>query len=190
MFTKLKRALARFQRDQRGSITIESVIGLPVIMLGVVGGYGVFDMHRAATLNVKATEIVGDILSRETGVITPAYLAAMHSTFNLLAKAEPGSALRVSVLRWDAPTSTFVAEWSRSTSEDTGAISAAHLATLATELPAQPNYGRIIYVETWSPFTPAIRVLAQGVAGVNNGTIHNATFFTPRFTPQLQWSGG
>lgn len=98
--------------------------------------------------------------------------------------------MRVSVLRWDAPTATFVAEWSRSTSEDTGAISAAHLATLATELPAQPNYGRIIYVETWSPFTPAIRVLAQGVAGVNNGTIHNATFFTPRFTPQLQWSGG
>jgi len=52
-------------------------------MLGVVGGYGVFDMHRAATLNVKATEIVGDILSRESGVITPAYLAAMHSTFKL-----------------------------------------------------------------------------------------------------------
>ena len=42
MFTKLKRALARFQKDQRGSITIESVIGLPVIMLGVVGDYGVF----------------------------------------------------------------------------------------------------------------------------------------------------
>ena len=190
MFKKLKRALSRFQRDERGSITIESVIGLPVIMLGVVGGYGVFDMHREASLNLKATEIVGDILSRETGEITPAYLAAMHSTFNLLARAEPGSALRVSVLRWDAQASQFVAEWSRSTSAETGAISAEHLATLATSLPAQPNYGRIIYVETWAPFTPSIRVMAQGVAGVNGGTIHNATFFTPRFTPQMQWAGG
>jgi len=78
MFNKLTRKLRGFRSDERGYVTVEAMILLPVILWIFAACWVYFDAFRQQSVNQKASYTIGDMLSRETNYITPAYIDGTH----------------------------------------------------------------------------------------------------------------
>lgn len=108
-FTKTR--LKRFAQNLSGSVSVEAIIMLP-ILLWLVAAMAVFvDVFRTKSAMDKAAFTISDVLSRETNAITPEYLTNVRSLFEELAGVEDNSAsVRVSLVEWGVADVTAGAE--------------------------------------------------------------------------------
>lgn len=61
----------RFCREERGSVTVEAVITLPLLIWAIGATYEFFEVHRYQSARDKASYTIADMLSREMMPITP-----------------------------------------------------------------------------------------------------------------------
>jgi Flp pilus assembly protein TadG len=171
----------RFARDSRGAVAIEFVLVMPFLFWAFMAVYVYFDGYRQSTVNLKAAYTIGDLVSRETEAINPAYIDSMYDLHKLLTRASSATTLRISIVRWSQPDARYYLDWTQSrggvadmTNED--------LVALASRLPTMPNNERVIVVETTNRFVP----LFAGV-GMEPISLDNFVFTRPRFAPQIKW---
>ncbi|MFY0597487.1 MAG: hypothetical protein JXQ85_13730 [Cognatishimia sp.] len=96
-----KKRLKHFAQNLSGTVSVEAIIMLP-ILLWLVAAMAVFvDVFRTKSAMDKAAFTISDVLSRETNAITPEYLTNVRTLFEELAGLEDDSAsVRVSLLEW------------------------------------------------------------------------------------------
>lgn len=172
--------LRRFLDDTKGSVAVESIIMLPVLFWALLATYAFTDAFRQASLNVKASYTVGDLLSRETNYITSDYLSTTHDLFDLMTNSRTQSKLRVTVVRWNADKNIYQRDWSK-TKGGVAALTNTDVKNLAAKLPDMPHNERVIVVETWGRYRPPFKV------GLEEQDLYNFAFTRPRFAPQLLW---
>lgn len=181
--TSPARLLRRFRRETKGSVSVEFVIYLP-LMLGMFAAiYTFFDAFRRDSVNLKAAYTISDLISRETAAINDDYLDSMYEMTKLLIRQDSQLGLRVSVIRWDEDDNAYYVDWSevRGTSDITwtdGTIN-----TVATKLPTMPDQERVILVETFNEMEPAFEV------GLPTLELDNFVFTRPRFAPLVAFEG-
>lgn len=92
--------LRTFAADQRGSLTIEFVIWVPVLAFWMVFSIVMFDAYTNQNRATKAAYTISDILSRETEALDSARLEQLYALQDrLLPRAGPYRALRITNIR-------------------------------------------------------------------------------------------
>ncbi|WP_245626908.1 TadE/TadG family type IV pilus assembly protein [Aestuariivita boseongensis] len=183
ILTSLKNALKRFRRDTSGSATIEFAIIMPMLFWTYASTYVFFDGFRQNTINLRAAYTIGDMISRETQALTPAYIDSMYNMTQLLTRTDSPMSLRITVIRWDAEDNQFYLDWSQARGTVT-ALTQGDMANIATRLPVMPDEERVILVETWNTWEPVLQV------GLGERSMDNFIFTRPRFAPQVVFDGG
>lgn len=183
MFTRLKAHFARFSDDTSGTVAVEVAVVLPLLLWAYIAMFVFFDAFQTRSATEKAAFTVSDMLSRETNAINDDYMSGAYSLFNLLAKSDATSGLRVSMISWNLTDSKYVLNWSK-TKGNIAAYVASDIDTIKADLPTMIDGETLILVETRTTFNPSLQV------GIGNTTLETFIFTRPRFAPQLVWSNG
>ena len=182
---RLSRALRRFRRVQDGSVSVETIVMIPVLIAVLLSMAAFWDGMRARNAALKAATTVSDAISRETAPIDADYIDRMGELFAFLADARGDTSLRVTVvanaltddggeqleLRWSA-----VSEAGKSPITDVADV-APHIPTIAVG-------DQVIVVESRVDWTPPLRTPLVGQ------TFEEVTVARARFVPQVLWSDG
>lgn len=182
MFRSVLRAFSRFASDTRASLTVEAVIILPMLFWAFGASLVFFDAFRANTVNEKAAYTIGDMLSRETGFITPSYIDNTMTLLSALTGRPAGDlGVRVSVVRWDEEDAGYDLRWSQARGS-AAALDAQIVADWGEILPVMVDQEQIILVETFLQYDQPLNV------GIGDRTLSTFVYTRPRFAPQLVWN--
>lgn len=174
----------RFRDSTTGSVTLEAVITLPLLVTILVGTYVFHDMFAFKNVREKATFTIADMISRETQPITPAYLDSAKILFDTMTEDNGTNALRVSLATYDGDTDSFAIEWSQV--RGAGGLSALTTADVQSahgELPVLMDGERIIVIDSKATYASDFDV------GQGQPTVSSRVFLSPRFAPQVVYEG-
>lgn len=177
----LSRFLARFRRDESGSITVEALLMVPMLAWFYLGTLVFFDVFHTQSINIKASYTIGDMLSRETDYVTPRYITGLWGLQQTLLDTTEPRALRITVFRYDETNDRYVVRWSR-TAGGIAQLTTADLANMRDILPVMPDGEIAILTHSRVDYVPAFDV------GLTPFTFDEYTVTRPRFAPQLCWN--
>jgi len=178
MMIRLRSCLARFRDDTRGSVAIDSMLLLPILLWAYLAMFSFFDMMRQQSLNQKASFTLADMFSRETDAINDVYITNAFELFKSMVRADTAISMRVSVLQWDEGADKFTVDWSKARGSK-AALTDGAVASWKSKLPLMLSSERIITVETWNPYEIPFEI------GMDDFSMETFTFISPRFAPQL-----
>ncbi|MCT4557029.1 MAG: hypothetical protein N4A61_03105 [Pelagimonas sp.] len=174
-------SLRRFWQQTDGDITVESVIVLPILLWLFGAGWVYFDAFHQQGVNQKANYTIADMISRETDPLNGTYVTNTYNLLQLLGNSSGSETdLRVSVVSYDAETTTWSVVWSQARGGRSALTSAS---AISDRLPAAMNAEQLIVVETWEDHSPVLQV------GLGDFEIKTYSFTRPRYTPQILFTG-
>ena len=174
----------RFGSEERGSIAIEAVIILPMVFWTFLALFATFHSYRTYAVNQKAAYTIGDMISRETTPLDTTYMIGAQSLLNYLTNSTSAdSAVRVTVVRYDADTETYERDWSQSRGY-VPAVTEAEVQNWGNRLPIMPDAQRVVVVETFVKYDPPFDT------GLADREVKNFVFTKPRYAPQVLWNSG
>ncbi len=182
MMRVISSRLGRFSRREDGTIAVETVLWVPLLLSVLAATFSLHDAFRYKSLNVKAAYTISDALSRETDPIDYAYLDGMVEVMEFLTRSDGPYSLRVTLVRYNENRDKYVSEWSK-TRGDFDALGNRDLADLYDKLPNMLHNERVIVVETETEYNPPF-----AVPGLNETRLfYNFGFTRPRFAPKIVW---
>lgn len=156
---RIAEILRRFGAEQRGALSVEAVIILPVLIWTLMASFVFWDAFRTQNTHMKAAYAVTDMLSREMTSINTAYISGMHSVFRYMTQAEGETWMRVTSVRYRAVDDSYRVLWSRTTNAGRAPpYTDASLVPLRPRIPVMANDDTIIIVETWQDYQPLFNV--------------------------------
>lgn len=181
-----KLRLYRLWRDAHGSVTVEAVITLPLLIWAIGATYEFFEVHRYQSARDKASYTIADMLSREMMPITPTYMDNAKIVFDTIANDNTQNALRVSVIKYDTDADEYLVKWSevRGTSL-LRALSTPDVETAHAKLPKMAGGEELIVVDSLAVYPAMFNV---GLSDGMRVSTHVVT--SPRFAPQINWENG
>ena len=116
LLTLLRRPVARFAREERGTVVAEAVIVLPVLLWAYIALFAYWDSFRSINTMQKATYTISDMISREQDKkgITSGYVDGMKEVMEYLIDEDQDARLRVSSIYFSDANQRFEVHWSRS----------------------------------------------------------------------------
>lgn len=182
----MKSWLSRLRNDEGGSVMVEAVITLPLLIWGIGATYEFFEVHRYHSARDKASYTIADMISREMLPITPDYLNNAKAVFDTIANDNGENALRVSVIKYDADEDEYSVKWSQVRGTTSlNALVTADVRTAHATLPMMRDGEELIIVDSLSEYPPMFDVWFGDEMDV---ATHVVT--SPRFAPQINWDNG
>lgn len=180
-----KSATRNFLRREDGSLSVEAVFAIPMLVWVMLAMIVFFDAFRQVNAGQKATYAIADMLSRERATIDANYLNAALETFEFLTNGNGDNALRVTVLTMveDPITGDRSREcvWSTGVGGTSGYMA---LDAIEDRLPDMAPGDQMIVVEGEHNWRPGFSV------GLTSYRFGEVALSRPRFAPQLDWVGG
>ncbi len=175
--------LRKFRSDDEGSIIIEAVIMIPMLIACVIAMFVFFDAFRNQSINLKAAYTISDALSREEQTIDNNYIVNSWRLHRFLSNSQTLTRLRVTVIQYDDVNKQHLVSWSASKG-GMGEMTQGMLDKLVTndQIPVMPHLDTLIIVQTAVNYTPAFTI------GLRSFNFENMIFTRPRFAPQLCYS--
>ncbi len=156
---RMPAVLRRFAADTRGSISMETVIVMPVLIWALMASFVYWDTFRSKNAQMKATFAVADTLSREMTGINTAYITGMHAVFRYMMQTSEPTWMRVTNVQYRASDDSYRVLWSRSTNTTRAPqLTHATLAQMRARLPLMANDDTILVIETWREYEPVFNV--------------------------------
>ncbi len=147
--------VSKFLRREDGSLSIEAVFALPMLMWVGLVMIVTFDAFRQLNAGQKATYTVADMLSREQEEVDADFMTAALETFEYLTNGNGNNALRITVVSRKEDEITKVKTYECEWSQGVGGI-AGHpdLGPIEDRIPEMAVGDQMIFVEgqhEWSP---------------------------------------
>ncbi len=177
-FNGMTKHLKFFRDDQKGSVAIEAVILVPIMIWAYLAMFTIFDSYRQYTAQQKAVYTISDLISRQATPMDAAFIDGAHDLFESLSRSPQETGLRVTVAKYDLTLQEYQVIWSRTRGGMIG-LQSQDIANWTNRLPVMPQDDQIIIVETSSAFTPVFNI------GLSNQTINNFVFTRPRYAKQV-----
>jgi len=174
----IPRALRRFRNDESGSIAVETIMMVPLLVWAMLSTLAYFDAYRSESISTKASLTIADMFSRETNLITAEYVTNAQNLLKFLTLGDTDPDLRVTVVKWNDTDKKLELVWSQERGPR-DALSAAEVETMASDLPKLVHEERLIVVETWIDHDPKYSV------GLSPFMMQTFDFISPRFVPQM-----
>ncbi len=175
-------ALKRFARETSGSVVVESVLILPLLVWAYVATFVYFDAFRTQNVNLKAAYTLADMLSRRTDMVDAAYVDGLNRVYDYLSHARGTTALRVTSICHDTKKAGYVVGWSYAT-KGAAPMTDAALGGFSAQLPQMPTDESVIVVESTLDYQPLFNV------GIGRTTFSQFIATRPRFAPQVLFAG-
>lgn len=188
MLHHIKSTLTRFRQEERGAMTTEAVIILPVLIWWLLGSLVFFDAYQARSINLKASYTISDLVSRNTeGKIATTDIVGLDKLFTYLTSGHgTDGALRITMVycseNCDTEARTLRRDWSYATGGK-AELSDGDIARYKDAVPQAPQGERLIMVETYMTYEPVFNV------GLDDSGYQNTVLTRPRFTPTICLTG-
>ncbi len=173
-------SLARFLREDAGTLMAETVIILPLLIWAFLGLYVYWDAYRSVTTIQKAAYTISDMISREMEPIDTAYILGLDSVMDYLVDEDATLSTRVTSVAWSEANNRFEVHWSRSDGVTLPALTTATLQPLAGNIPDMAEGDYAIIVEVYMPYVSAFDV------GLTNDHFSDFIVTRPRFLRCIQ----
>lgn len=170
--------LREFLRRDDGSVAIETVILIPILVWCYLAMFTIFDSYRQYTTQQKAAYTISDLISRQATPLDADFIDGVYDLYEHLARTRDNAGMRVTVATYDLPNQQYEVIWSR-TRGGMISLQSEDVASWTNRLPVMANDDQIIIVETTTDFTPVFNV------GILEQTINNFVFTRPRYAKQL-----
>lgn len=102
-----------FQQDEDGSMAVELVMVVPIMVWALLSTFVYFDAYRVESNAHRAALTIADMYSRETTEVSPAYLEATHALLKSLTFEEANPDYRITSYYYDEPAGRYRVVWSR-----------------------------------------------------------------------------
>jgi len=181
MISRMIKILRKFRGAEDGSLSVEAVLMFPLLVWALAGSYVFFDGYRSKAVNLKAAYTISDILSRETGYVTPSYMTNLYTLQERLTYSRTSTSLRLTVISFDSNTEQFTVRWSEATGS-VQPLTTELLQNLTERLPLIPSGEVVVLVQNWVNYQPAFRNMFSPI------NFENFVVTRPRFAPQLCWN--
>jgi len=175
--------LSGFRHDERGSVMVEAVITLPLLIWALGATYEFFEVHRYQSARDKASYTIADMVSREMLPITPIYLDNAKTVFDTITNDDGDNALRVTIIKYDSDEDVYSVKWSEVRGApllrklETSDVKQAH-----ARLPKMRDGEELVVVDSLSTYPPMFDV------GLTDGMKVSTKVMTiPRFAPQINF---
>lgn len=139
-----------FRDDERGSMAIELLLVVPILLWVFLSTFVYFDVFRVETNSVRATITLAEMFSREDSV-NNTFINSALSVLQTLTFEENDPDFRVTVYTYNQADDEFRVVWSRRRGAGiTQNLTNADLADLRAEgrLPPMDNFDQNIFIET------------------------------------------
>jgi cytochrome c oxidase subunit IV len=148
MMTRFIHLARRFRDDEHGSMAIELLLVVPILLWVFLSTFVYFDVYRVETNSVRATITIAEMFSRE-GVVDNTFIDNAQEVLRELTFEEDDPDLRVTVYRQRGD-GAYRTVWSRNRGMDGGSISNAEIDALGDEgrLPPMDEFDHAIFIET------------------------------------------
>ncbi len=179
MFKDFITRLRIFRAEHSGSVSVEFMLVLPMLFWWYAASFSFFDAFRTHNTSVKASYMIGDILSRQIQVDND-YLDGMETMLKFMTRIETDVWIRVSSVKYTSDQGYSI-EWSYSTGT-ASSLTTAEIYTRELDenyLPLMASGETVILSETYVPYFPSYDV------GLLARTWSNVVVTRPRFTSQL-----
>lgn len=181
MFLPVLAALRRFRSEEEGSLTIETLIALPLLVWVHLMALVFFDAYHSQSVSVKAIYTLADALSREAEV-TPAYMDGLEDLHRFLVPDSGGHRLRITTFRFNDDQDAYEVVWSRSRGGPAQLTTATLLPYVqGGRLPPMTHGDVAVMTEGWVDHEPAADLL-------DPFTYDDMVVTRPRLAPQLCWN--
>ena len=177
-FSNITKRLRAFRDDQKGSVAIEAVILVPIMIWAYLAMFTIFDSYRQYTAQQKAVYTISDLISRQWEPLDADLIDGAHDLFESLTRSTQETGMRVTVAKYDLTLQEYQVIWSRTRGGMIG-LQSQDIADWTNRLPVMPQDDQIIIVETTSAFTPVFNI------GLDNQTVNNFVFTRPRYAKQV-----
>lgn len=185
MFEYLKQRAAEMRDDTRGSVSLELILVVPLLIWAYLGLFVYFDAYRQQNVNIKAAFTVADLLSREFEEIDQNYIDEMNDVLEWLTYGRQDTDLRVTVVVWDEANTELDMVWTARADSTPDLTETEMREQLGPYVPMMPDGDTAIVVETWATYRPLADVGLPADTQLNNVVV-----ISPRFVPQLKWTDG
>ncbi len=175
------RRLRRWHGREDGSITIEAMLMLPLLIWCFIGTFVFYDAYRSQFTNSKASYTIGDILSRETGFVTPEYMDSLYNLQRFLVGRSDPIRLRLTVIRYDEDNDTYNVVWSQNRGGG-GTLNSSGVNALRGFIPDMADGARAIIVQSSMSYSPIYE------AGIGEMEFDDFVVTRPRWAGQLCWN--
>jgi Flp pilus assembly protein TadG len=170
--TLLKKLLSNFKRNERGVITLEMIIMMPLMVLWIVGSNSFFDAFKTYLRASKATYTAVDLISRQS-TVGPTYVANVGTIFESIVDAAGASSEVIisSIRMWN---DALQIEWSQNANGNPGMTNANQIPL--AYIPNLQNGEAIVLIQSSVPFIPI-----HSWGNLTAKTFTNTVAVTPRF---------
>lgn len=151
--------LRQFLRDTRGSISMETVIVMPVLCWTLMASFVYWDTFRSQNAHLKASYAVADMLTREMTAINNAYITGMHNVYRYMMQTSEPTWMRVTSVQFRASDNSYRVLWSRTTNATRAPqMTNTMLSNMRARMPLMANDDTVIVVETWREYQPVFDI--------------------------------
>ena len=189
LLATLKRQIGKFRKEEGASQSVEFLLSFPLLVWALLATLQYFDAYRTQLISTKATNTIGDMISREKGTIDSVYIKGTSDLLNFLTLADDSPDLRISVVSWNASESKHKVVWSEF-SGALGRLNDANINAYFDVIPIMGDGERTIIVETVTRYTPKFGTsIGQifRVRGLEPMDMNSIQVIRPRFTTSVCW---
>ncbi|SEK54431.1 hypothetical protein SAMN05421666_1046 [Roseovarius nanhaiticus] len=176
--------LTRFRSEERGSVMVEAVITLPLLIWALGATYEFFEVHRYQSARDKASYTIADMVSREMSAVTPTYLNNAKTVFDTIANDGVPNSMRVTLVKYDSDENVYSVKWSHVRGATyLRALTDSDVKTAHDRLPQMRDGEELVVVDSLSKYEPMFDI------GLGTGmNVSTSVMAIPRFAPQINWS--
>ncbi len=187
--------LKDFQADENGNASIELLLCVPIMVWALLSTMVYFDAFHDEAISTRAGLTIADMISRETGNITPEYLTNLRSLLRSLTETDDDPSIRVTVFecfKTDPSDANEQCRYDRIWSRNRG-LSPNHndtrLRALSDRLPMMAHNDKAILVETQTQYNAEYTVSISPfiVPNLTGVTFESFTVISPRFETSVCW---
>lgn len=189
--------LRKFRSGEAGSISVETLIIMPVVLWAFMAAVGFYDAFAARTASERAAYTVSDAIGRYTDrALTPEDIEGFNRVFSYIARSQPNTRMRVTSVYWHPGNQRHEVVWSYAsnqgiplTTETLTPQMLARLPELSTEDGDQARES-IYITETRLAYVPIMERLPFVGTVIRSQVLEQFIVARPRYAPQLMFDDG
>jgi len=180
----LRPVLVRFGAGTSGSITVETLLILPVVAWGFMAALTFTDAFRHQTILQKSVYTAGDLVSRSSGTVVDAdFIAGIYTLMQRMNDTPATVAMRMSLIGWDDDVGELRVVWSNA--DHAGGLGRLDDAQLnlayAAQVPTITQGETLLLTEGWMDYAPMFQI------GLSRRTMTEVALTRPRFAPGIPY---
>lgn len=184
---RLQDSFRQYVRDDRGTVLVEFLILLPLLVWTMLALVVYWDVFRTMNTAQKAAYSISDLISRQENNLNLAFVNGMQDVFDyLMLNNGQDSRIRITSVVYDKPNDKYISLFSVSPDNKVAPYSEAEIQTLKDRIPLMSNLDSVVIVETAVDYVPAFDLGVLNVTATLGSQVFTEFVVTrPRFKSRI-----